>query len=119
MKLMNIDDSNIMRKLVGLALKNEGHEIIEAIHGKDALSKLTSNKLDLFIVDINMPVMGGIEFIKNIRKLPDYKNTPIIVLSTQNDEKKINESLNSGANAWITKPFNKEQLLTKVKELTN
>ncbi len=119
MKLMNIDDSNTMRKIVSLSLKSGGYEVIEAIHGQDALSKLSNNELDLFIVDINMPVMGGIDFIKNLKKLPNHKNTPIIILTTQEEEKKINEGLNLGANAWITKPFNRDQLLAKVKELIN
>ncbi len=117
MTFMNVDDSVTMRKIVTLALKGEGHNVIEADHGQDALDKLANNKIELFIVDINMPVMGGIDFIKNLKNIAEYKSTPIIILTTEEEEEKRNEGVKLGANAWMVKPFKKDELLAKVKEL--
>ncbi len=119
MKIMSIDDSKNMRILLRFLLENEGYDVVEAIHGQEALSKIINTKIDLFIVDINMPVMGGIEFIKNIKKIPDYQDTPIIIITTDNEENKISEGLLLGANSVIMKPFDIEKVLSLLKVLLN
>jgi two-component system chemotaxis response regulator CheY len=115
---MIIDDSSTMRKIVGLALKTGHYEYIEAENGKDALNKLTNeSKIDLFVVDIDMPEMNGIEFIQNIKKDPKFNNVPILVLTTHTDEKIHGAATEAGANAWIVKPFEKTEFLNIIKGL--
>ena len=117
MNFMIIDDSSTMRKIIGLALKSDGHEYIEAENGKDAILKSDSNKVDFFIVDYNMPELNGIEFIKEIRKKTNYDKTPIIILTTESDNKLIEEGKTAGANAWIVKPFEKEKFLSVINDV--
>lgn len=121
MQFMIIDDSTTMRKIVGLALKSGGYSYIEGENGQDALDKLknSDNKIDLFIVDIDMPIMNGIEFVGEVRKLSNYSSTPILILTTQTDEKVQNAAKKAGANAWIVKPFEKEEFLKLIKTLVN
>ncbi|HCL57286.1 MAG TPA: two-component system response regulator [Spirochaetia bacterium] len=118
MVVMNVDDSLSMRKIVTLALKGAGYTVLEADNGEDALSKLTASPVDLFIVDINMPVMNGIDFIKKIKSNPSYASKPIIILTTEFEEDKKKEGLALGANDWILKPFQKEKLLETIKKLS-
>jgi len=112
-----IDDSEGIRQIVSDTLKTVGYEVIEGIDGKDALSKLTGQKVHLVICDVNMPNMDGISFIKEIKKMPDYKFVPIIMLTTESKERKKLEGLSAGAKAWIVKPFQPEQLLHTVSKL--
>lgn len=120
MQFMVIDDSTTMRRIVGLALKSGGYKYIEGENGQDALDKLEdADKVDLFIVDIDMPVMNGIDFVSNVRKINKYSDTPIIILTTQTDEKVQNAAKSVGANAWIVKPFEKKEFLTLIKSLIN
>lgn len=110
MVIMGIDDSSTMRKIIGMAVKDE-HTFMEAENGKDALDKLSGNpKVDVFLVDVNMPVMGGIDFIKALRGLPAYAKTPVIVITTESDQAMKDDGMRAGANAWLIKPFEKEQL---------
>jgi two-component system, chemotaxis family, chemotaxis protein CheY len=115
--IMVVDDSASMRQVVGIALKSEGYTVIEGRDGKDALSKLTGQKVHLIISDVNMPVMDGISFVKEVKQLPNYKFTPIIMLTTESEEGKKREGQAAGARAWVVKPFKAEQLLNAVQKL--
>ena len=115
MQLMIIDDSPTMRKIIGVTLTNNGYSFIEAENGQDALDKLAVNKIDLFIVDINMPVMNGIDFVKNVRKLPAYAKTPIIILTTETEKNMMDKGKEAGADAWIIKPFESDELAKLIK----
>lgn len=118
MKLMIIDDSITMRKIIALALKTGYYEYIEAENGKDALEKLkTENEVDLFVVDIDMPEMNGIDFIKNVKKNSKFNKSPILILTTHTDEKIQDAAKEIGANAWIVKPFEKVDFLNIIKGL--
>lgn len=117
MVILGVDDSATMRKIIGLAVKGEGNTFVEAENGKDALDKLKAQTVDLFLVDINMPVMGGLDFIREVRKLPAYGKTPIIIITTENEQAMKAEGLKLGANDWIVKPFEKEQLLAVIGRL--
>lgn len=117
MFIMTIDDSPTMRKIVGLSLKTESFEIIEAENGLDALAKLLEQKVDLFIVDINMPVMDGIEFVKVLRNNVDYARTPVIMLTTESEKELVVKGKEAGANAWVIKPFKNEDLTGLVHKL--
>lgn len=112
-----VDDSASLRQVVNIALKGAGYNVIEACDGKDALSKLNGEKIHLIISDVNMPNMDGITFVKEAKKLPNYKFTPIIMLTTESQEDKKKEGQAAGAKAWVVKPFQPAQMLTAVSKL--
>jgi len=111
-----VDDSASMRQLVSFAIKDAGFDVVVAENGKDALGKLQGSKVDMVITDLNMPEMDGIELIKQIRGLPDYKFAPIVMLTTESQEEKKQAGRQAGASGWIVKPFSPEQLLGVVKK---
>lgn len=115
--IMVIDDSASIRQVVALTLKKSGYETIEAQDGKDALAKLTGQKVNLMICDVNMPNMDGIAFLKELKVSPSYKFTPVIMLTTESQEGKKLEGKAAGAKAWIVKPFKPEQLIEAVSKL--
>lgn len=115
--IMIIDDSISLRQVVSIALHNAGYEVVEACDGKDALAKLTGQKIHLMICDVNMPNMDGISFLKAIRQHPGYKFTPVIMLTTEAGEEKKKEGQAAGARAWVVKPFKPDQLLVAVSKL--
>lgn len=115
--IMIVDDSASLRQVVSIALKSSGYDVIEGIDGKDALSKLTGQKVHLIISDVNMPNMDGITFVKEVKKLPDYKFTPVIMLTTEAGEDKKAAGQAAGAKAWVVKPFKPEQMITAVAKL--
>jgi two-component system chemotaxis response regulator CheY len=112
-----VDDSASLRQVVSIALKGAGYDVIEGCDGKDALSKLTGQKVHLIISDVNMPNMDGITFVKEVKKLANYKFTPIIMLTTESQEAKKAEGQEAGAKAWVVKPFKPEQMLMAVSKL--
>ncbi|WP_122664303.1 MULTISPECIES: response regulator [Pseudomonas syringae group] len=112
-----VDDSSSVRQVVGIALKSAGYDVIEASDGRDALSKLNGQKVHLIISDVNMPNMDGITFVKEVKKLPNYKFTPIIMLTTESQESKKMEGQAAGAKAWVVKPFQPAQMLAAVSKL--
>jgi len=112
-----VDDSASLRQVVSIALKGAGYNVIEACDGKDALSKLNGEKIHLIISDVNMPNMDGITFVKEAKKLANYKFTPIIMLTTESQEDKKKEGQAAGAKAWVVKPFQPAQMLSAVSKL--
>ena len=115
--IMIVDDSASMRRVVSIALKGAGYDVLEGVDGKDALSKLTGQKVHMIISDVNMPVMDGIAFLKAVKQMPAYKFTPVIMLTTESAEEKKREGQASGARAWVVKPFQPEQLINAVQRL--
>ena len=115
--IMIIDDSPSLREVVSISLKTAGYEIMEATDGKDALSKLNGRKVHLMICDVNMPVMDGISFVKEVKKLPNHRFVPIIMLTTESRESRKVEGQLAGAKAWVVKPFRPEQMLDAVAKL--
>jgi len=115
--VMIVDDSASVRQLVSITLKGAGYDVMEGSDGADALKKLTGQKIHLIISDVNMPNMDGITFVKEVKKLPDYKFTPIIMLTTESQESKKQEGQAAGAKAWIVKPFQPDQMLNAVSKL--
>lgn len=115
MVIMGVDDSSTMRKIIGLAVKDLASTFLEAENGQDALGKLAGGpKPDLFLVDVNMPVMGGIDLVKALRAQPAHAKTPIIIITTETDQALKDQGLKAGANSWILKPFEKDQLLAVI-----
>jgi two-component system chemotaxis response regulator CheY len=115
--ILIVDDSASVRQVVGIALKGAGYDVIEACDGKDALAKLTGQKVHLIISDVNMPNMDGITLVKEVKQLPNYRFTPIIMLTTESQEGKKQEGQAAGAKAWVVKPFRPEQMLAAVSKL--
>jgi two-component system chemotaxis response regulator CheY len=115
--VMIVDDSASLRQVVGIALRGAGYEVIEASDGQDAISKLTGQKVHLIISDVNMPNMDGITFVKNVKQMPNYKFTPVIMLTTESQDGKKQEGQAAGAKAWVVKPFQPAQLLAAASKL--
>ncbi len=117
--IMVIDDSPTIRVSVEFALKSLGFPIEQAENGSDAMGKIQKIKdegddIQLCVCDINMPEMDGISFIKELRSIDKF--TPIIVLTTESEEEKIQEGKNAGASGWIVKPFQPTELVEVVKK---
>jgi len=115
--ILTVDDAATIRKMVSFTLRGAGHEVIEAQDGVVALDVLRSRPVDLVITDINMPNMNGIELTRQLRKLPSFAKTPILLLTTESDPAKKAEGRAAGATGWIVKPFSQEQLLAIVAKL--
>ena len=115
--ILAVDDSASMRQMVSFTLKGAGFTVTEAADGQEALTKAKSQQFDLIITDVNMPIMDGITFIKNLRGEPNYKFTPMLMLTTESGLEKKTEGKAAGATGWIVKPFNPDQLLNTVKKV--
>lgn len=116
--ILIVDDSTSLRQVVAIALKGAGYEVIEAGDGLQGLAQLqAAPKVHLVISDVNMPNMDGITFLQNIKQLPNYKFTPVIMLTTESGEEKKQAGREAGAKAWVVKPFQPAQLLAAVAKL--
>ncbi len=115
--VMTVDDSASLRQMVSVVLRGGGYDVIEAVDGVDALSKLKGQELDLFLTDVNMPKMDGLQLTRQLRTLLQYKFVPIILLTSESRPEKKQEGKAAGATAWIVKPFDPDQLLTVVKKV--
>lgn len=116
-KILAVDDSASMRQMVSFTLQGAGYEVVEACDGQDAFNKAQQGGVDLVLSDVNMPIMDGITLIKNLRTLPSYKFTPILMLTTESASDKKSEGKAAGATGWIVKPFNPDQLLNTIKKV--
>jgi len=114
--IMTADDSPSMREMVSFTLKNAGYEVLEAVDGKDALARMGGAQIHMLITDLNMPNMDGLELIRQVRALPQYKYIPIIMLTTESQDQKKQAGRAAGASGWIVKPFRGEQLLMVAKK---
>ena len=100
-----------------MALREKGYDVIEAENGQEGLKLLDGERIHLIISDVNMPMMDGISFLKEIKRHPNYKFTPVIMLTTEAGEDKKQEGRAAGAKAWITKPFQPQLLVDAVSKL--
>jgi len=115
--IMIIDDSAAVRQVVAITLRGAGYEVEEACDGRDALAKLSGQKVHLMICDVNMPNMDGISFVKEVKQSALYRYTPIIMLTTESEEAKKQAGQAAGAKAWVVKPFQPTQMLAAVAKL--
>ena len=115
--ILIVDDSASLRQVVGISLRGAGYDVIEASDGRDALAKLTGQKVHLIVSDVNMPNMDGISLVKAVKQLPAYKFTPIVMLTTETADAKKKAGQEAGAKAWVVKPFRPEQLLAVAQKL--
>ena len=116
-KIMTVDDSVSLRKLVASALKAAGHEVAEADSGQSALNVAQSTAFDLVISDLNMPGMDGLTLVSQLRKLASYRSTPILILTTEMDPQKKQAAKAAGATGWLVKPFDPVQLLATIRKV--
>ena len=116
-KILAVDDSASMRQMVSYTLKQAGHDVVDAVDGRDALGKAKSQRFDAVITDVNMPNMDGITLVKELRGLPNFKFTPILLLTTESSPEKKQQGKAAGATGWLVKPFDPEKLLATVKKV--
>jgi two-component system chemotaxis response regulator CheY len=112
-RILIVDDSSVMRKIVGRSLRQAGLEVLqvlEASNGAEALSLARENSLDLILSDINMPLMDGLEFVRQLRCMEATQNIPVIMITTEAGEAHVVQALSLGASGYIRKPFTPEQI---------
>jgi len=115
MKLLIVDDSTMLRDMLSYALNEGGYnDVTEAVDGIEGLIKAKETVFDLIITDVNMPNMDGITLVSELRKLPQYIKSPILVLTTERGDEMKSKGKASGATGWIVKPFVPDQLLKAV-----
>jgi two-component system, chemotaxis family, chemotaxis protein CheY len=115
--ILTADDSASMREMIGFTLRNAGFDVVEAVDGRDALTRIAANPPHMLITDLNMPNMDGIELIRQVRALPQCKYIPIVMLTTESQDAKKQAGRAAGASGWIVKPFRSEQLVLVAKKL--
>jgi two-component system chemotaxis response regulator CheY len=106
-----VDDSVTMRQMVGYTLQQAGFAVVEGANGQEGLARLDAQRVDVIITDLNMPVMDGITFIRQVRGRPGMKGLPVLMLTTESQESKKQEGKAAGATGWIVKPFQPDKLL--------
>jgi CheY-like chemotaxis protein len=116
-RILVVDDSPTIRKLIGYILKKKSYVVAEAEDGIDAMEKLGNLEADLVIVDLNMPNMDGIQFVKGLRSNYYHMDTPVIMLTTTKDEGLRNDAIQAGVNLFLNKPVQPNFLLYKVESL--
>jgi two-component system, chemotaxis family, chemotaxis protein CheY len=113
--ILVVEDSPTMRQLISFAMKRiPGSQVIEATDGVDALKKMSADKVDLILCDINMPVMDGLKLVSLVRGNPAYKDIPVIIITTEGAEEDRKRALSIGANAYLTKPIQTQELIKLV-----
>ena len=114
--ILIVDDSASMRQLISFTLKDAGFDVLSAVNGTDALTRLGSRRVEMVVTDLNMPEMDGITFIRQLRGMKEHRFTPIIMLTTEAQDAKKQDGRAAGASGWIVKPFSPEKLLEVVKK---
>jgi two-component system chemotaxis response regulator CheY len=113
MRVLIVDDSSVMRKIVGRSLQQAGlpiAQVLEAGNGEEALAVLHQGKVDLILCDINMPVMDGLEFVKQLSGMENAKGIPVVMITTEGSEGHVLKALSAGARGYIRKPFTPDQV---------
>ena len=108
-----VDDSSVMRKIVERSLRQAGidlEKVVEASNGAEALVALQNNTVDLILCDINMPVMDGLEFVRQVHTVESAKGVPIVMITTEGSESHVVQALTAGARGYIRKPFTADQV---------
>jgi len=118
MKTLVIDDAKAMRIILKQIVESIGGQVEEAGNGKEGLAKLKQmGQADLVLVDWNMPEMNGLEFVRAVRADPTYRKLPIMMVTTETESSQMGKALAAGANEYVTKPFTKDTIQSKLKLL--
>jgi two-component system, chemotaxis family, chemotaxis protein CheY len=117
MKIMSVDDSRAMRLIIKNAVEVLGYEFVEAANGREAVDYLEKDpSVDLILLDWNMPVMDGMETLKNLKSNPRLQNIPVTMVTTEVERQKVIEAISKGARNYVMKPFTQEALIAKILE---
>lgn len=119
--ILIVDDSNTVRSSMVYTLTNAGYKVIEATNGQDGLDKLSEAVMNnisitMILTDVNMPVLDGISFVKQLKKVEFYKYIPVLIVTTESEGERKMEGKKAGACGWLIKPFEPEQLIAVVKK---
>jgi two-component system chemotaxis response regulator CheY len=115
--VLTVDDSASIRQMVTFTLKSSGYTVIEAADGQEGLDKAKANSVNLILTDQNMPKMDGLTLIKTLRGLPQYKVTPILMLTTESSDAMKAQGKAAGATGWLVKPFDPQRLIEVVRKV--
>lgn len=117
-RILVVDDSNLIRQFVARELAADGHTVLEARHGLEALEIARHDDgIDLVITDLNMPIMGGLDLVRELRRLPHLNSTRLCFLTTETSGSMRRLGLEAGADAWMEKPFRMSQLRETIEAL--
>lgn len=109
--ILTVEDSNSMRQMICYILRSAGYDVIEAEDGEIGLDRAQHTQVDLVLTDQNMPNMDGLSLIKALRELPQYKTTPVVMLTTEASDSMKQRGREMGATGWMVKPFDPNKLL--------
>jgi len=115
--ILTVDDSPSIRRLIAATLSSAGFEVCQAEDGEKGLAMAAGRQFAAIISDVNMPVMGGMEFVANVRTFAEHKYTPILMLTTEFEGTMKQEGKKAGASGWLIKPLDPDHLLKAVKRL--
>ena len=115
--ILAVDDSASMRQMVSFTLKSAGYNVVEAVDGQDAWEKAGSRSFDLVLTDQNMPRLDGIGLTRKLRETPQFKNTPILILTTESSDQMKQAGRSAGATGWLVKPFDPAKLIEVIKKV--
>ncbi|WP_199562594.1 response regulator [Pelagibacterium lacus] len=119
MRVLTVDDSRTILAMLHHTLTNAGFEVIQAENGQVGLDMLGRQEVDVVITDINMPVMDGIEFIRNVRATGRHQSLPILILTTETSQDKRDQGRAAGGTGWIVKPFDPEKLISVINKVVH
>ena len=119
MKIIVADDSRVMRTIIEKVVRSIGHEAIHASNGQEVLDLLDREgaEVDLILLDWNMPVMNGFEVLSRIQEMKDHRQIPVLMISTESEDAKIEQALRGGARGYLPKPFTSEELATEIRSV--
>jgi two-component system chemotaxis response regulator CheY len=115
--ILAVDDSPSMRKMVTFTLTGAGHQVVEAVDGQDAYDKAQAQAFDLVLTDQNMPRLDGLGLTRKLREHPQYKTTPILMLTTESSDLMKQAGRTAGATGWLVKPFDPARLLDVIQKV--
>lgn len=118
MQALVVDDSRALRRVLGVMLQQLGFQVREAANGSDALAELARGpRPDVVLVDWNMPVMNGLEFIQQVRQQAQFRDLPLMMVTTETETERVETALAAGANEYVMKPFDKSVIADKLQLL--
>ena len=115
--ILAVDDSPSMREMLAAVLRTSGYHVVEAEDGEKALALAKSQPVDVVLTDQNMPTMDGLSLVRSLRSLDEYRDTPIMMLTTESSSEMKQKGREAGATGWMVKPFDPDKLLRMVKSL--
>lgn len=115
--ILAVDDSASMRQMVSFTLKNAGYSVVEAVDGEDAFDKAKTREFDLVLTDQNMPRLDGIGLTRKLREHPNFKATPILILTTESSDQMKQAGRAAGATGWLVKPFDPTKLIEVIRKV--